>query len=123
MATTSPNKLSNEQHIALHDDPPALDYEGAEKMIRDWIMEYEGYELFKQILLGNGVTEAELDMMEGPQREDPIAKLGEDRIDAIHTLMESAEDRAYLIVIIKLYQLAVDWAPQQSGHYRHNTIK
>ena len=125
----NPNQLTAEEHETLHSEPPALDYEGCERRIRDWIMEYEGYDLFKQILFGNGVTEREHAIMEGNvepkdiEGGDPISELGEDRCDEIHILMQAAEDRAYLIVIIKLYQLAVDFAPQQAGHYRTNTTK
>ena len=104
----NPNQLSDDEHRQLHDSPPEIAYDDCERMIRDWIMQYEGYDLFKQILLGNGVSQSELDYLEGPTASQP----SEARIDELHILYRSATDRAYLIVLIKLYQTAVNWAPQ-----------
>jgi len=106
----NPNQLSDDEHEQLFNDPPPLDYKGCEGMIRDWIMQYEGYDLFKQILLGSGVTEVELAYLEGPTEGPP----SEARRDELHDLFKAAEDRAYLIVLIKLYQVAVNWAPRQN---------
>lgn len=104
-----PNILSKNEAEQLHDDPPKLDYEGAEEMIRTWIMDYEGFYLVMDIIANSGVTKAEWELFE----EGGLPK---ERLDEIRTIYDTAEDRAYLIVLVKLYQRAVNFSPP--GRYK-----